>query len=222
MKSTTKTEPWAKAQPAILGAGDALTNTYNANAGTIQSAADSITGLMPSMVDKYKQGDAGVNAARDYNVGVLGGKFLDQGNPYLQQIIDQSGNDVKNQMQAALGQRGLTGGSSYADIISRNVGQNAGNLRYNDYNQERARMATAAGQAPGIAQADYLSISPLLASLEASQAPLNAAGNYAGSIGGLFGNYNKTTQKQGALGTLMQMAGTGLQAYGMGAFGGGK
>lgn len=215
MKSTTKTEPWKAAQPQILGAGTALQNAYTQNAPGIQAAADSITGLMPSMVQKYQQGDAGTNASRAYNVDVLGGRYLGA-NPYLDQVVQQAGNDTRNQSAAALGLRGLTGGSSYADIISRNVGNMASNLRYGDYNNERARMATAAGQAPGIAASDYLSISPLLASLEAANAPLNAAGNYAGSVSGLFGPYSKTTQSQGAFGSLLNLAGQGLQAYATG------
>lgn len=219
MKSTTKTEPWAKAQPYIMGAGDALQNTYNSVAPGLADATNSVTGLIPSMVQKYQQGNAGVNAAQDYNVGVLGGKYLDQGNPYLQSIIDQSGNDLRNQMQAAMGVRGQSGGSQYADIASRNLSNNAMNLRYNDYNNERTRMATAAGQSPGLASADYLSVMPMLSTLQASTMPLDAASQYAGSLGGLFGQYNKTTQKQGALGSLMQLAGQGLQAYATGGLG---
>lgn len=218
MKSTTKTEPWAKAQPYIMDASDAMRGAYDKNAGAIQSATDSITGLMPSMVQKYQQGDAGVNAARNYNVGVLSGQYLN-GNPELDAVVGRSVNDTVNAGQAALGLKGLTGGSSYADILSRNAGSVASNLRYGDYNNERARMATAAGQAPGIAQADYLSIAPLLASLEAAQAPINAAGQYGVGVGGLLGNYNKTTQKQGALGTLMQMVASGAQAYATGGLG---
>ena len=34
------------------------------------------------MIDKYKAGDAGVNAARGYNVDVLGGKYLDHEVPH--------------------------------------------------------------------------------------------------------------------------------------------
>ncbi|MXO72869.1 hypothetical protein [Alteraurantiacibacter buctensis] len=221
MKSTTKTEPWKAAQPQILGAGTSLQNAYTQNAPGIQAAADSITGLMPSMVQKYQQGDAGTNAARDYNVGVLGGQYLGA-NPYLDQVVQQAGNDVRNQTLAATGLRGLTGGSSQADLVSRNVANMASNLRYGDYNNERARMATAAGQAPGIAAADYLAITPLLASLQAAQAPLDAAGQYAGSVSGLFGPYSQTRQSSGLLGSLAGMAGLGLQAYGLGAFGGGK
>lgn len=218
MKSTTKTEPWKAAQPQILGAGTAMQTAYDANAGNIQAATDSITGLMPSMVQKYQQGDAGVNAARDYNVSVLGGNWLN-GNPELDAVVGRSVNDTVNAGQAALGLKGLTGGSSYADILSRNAGNVASNLRYGDYNSERARMATAAGQAPGIAQADYLSVAPLLASLEAAQAPINAASNYGAGVGGLLGPYSQTQQKRGALGSLLQIAGQGLNAYATGGMG---
>lgn len=190
-KSTVGPSKFAK--PYISGAADTINSAYNANAGNIQQATDSVTNLLPDMIAKYKAGDAGINAARNYNVDVLGGKFL-EGNPFLQQMIDQSGNDVRNQMQASLGTRGLTGGSSYFDIISKNLAKNATGLRYQDYDSERARMATAAGQSPSIAAGDVIQVAPMLSTLQASMTPIDAAQGYAGSIGGLLGNY--TTQKQ--------------------------
>jgi hypothetical protein len=98
----------------IEGAGSALTSAYNTAAPQIQQLTDTVTGLAPDIAARYREGDAGVNAARDYNVKVLSGQYLDEGNPHLQAMIDDSGNDLRNQMQAALGVRGLTGGSSYA------------------------------------------------------------------------------------------------------------
>lgn len=212
-KSKTTTAPWKPAQGQILGAGNALTSAYNQNAPGIQSATDSITGLLPGMIEKYQQGDAGVNAARGYNVDVLGGKYLDQGNPYLQQMIDQSGNDVRNQTQAAMGVRGLTGGSDYAGLIADRVAKNSLGMRYQDYAGERDRMATASGQSPGLAAADVIQIAPMMATLGAATTPISAAGQYAGSLGGLFGGYGTTTQKKSPWEYLMQAAGNAASAY---------
>lgn len=219
MKSKTTTEPWAKAQPYILGGADAVQNAYGANSDAIQSATNSVTGLLPSMIAKYQQGNPAVNAATSYNTDVLSGRYLG-GNPELENVVNRSVNDATNATQAALGLRGLTGGSSYADIISRNAGNTASDLRYGDYNNERARMATAAGQAPGLSAADVIQIAPMLSTLDASQTPLRAAGGYAGSLGGLLGQYNTTTQSQGIGGLLAQLAGSGLSAWASGGIGG--
>lgn len=218
MKTKTKTEPWAKAQPYMVAAADAVQGAYNASAPGLQASSQAITGLVPSMIDRYTAGDAGVNAARNYNVGVLSGQYLNN-NPYLQQVVDATNNDVRNQSAAALGLKGLTGGSSYADIISRNLANSTANLRYGDYNNERARMAGAASQVPGLAAADYLPVQAALSASQAGLLPLQAATGYAGSVGNLFGRYGTTTQSQGGLGTLLQLAGNGLQAYATGGLG---
>ena len=217
MKSSSTTKPWKEAQAPIMDASKSLANTYNQTAPGIQQAADSVSGLLPGMVDKYKQGDAGIDSARDYNVDVLSGNYLN-GNPHLQQMIDQSNGDLRNQMQASLGSRGLTGGSSYFDILSRNIGQNTNKLRYQDYDAERGRMATAAGQSPGIAAGDAARLEPLLAAAGITTMPLQAAGQYAGGVGGLLGNYTKQTQSQGIGGLLGGIAGAGLSGWASGGF----
>lgn len=180
----------------IEGAGGSLTSAYDQTMPKIQGMSDTLAGLMPGLVQKYNEGDAGVNAARNYNVDTLSGRYLDQGNPHLQSMIDQSGDDTRNQAQAALGARGLTGGSSYADIISRNVGKNSLAMRYQDYDQERARMATAAGQSPGLAAADQIPIASMLGIADTASDPLQAAVGYAGGLGGLLGQYQKVKSKQ--------------------------
>lgn len=209
--SKSSNVPWKAAQPYILGGADAVQGAYNQNAPGIQQATDSITGLMPGMIDKYKAGDAGVNAARGYNVDVLGGKYLDQGNPYLQQMIDQSGNDVRNQTQAAMGVRGLTGGSDYAGLIADRVSKNSLGMRYQDYAGERDRMATASGQSPGLAAADTIQINPLMQALNASMAPMQAAGSYASSLGGLLGGYQTQKSRPSTAQSVTEGIGTALQ-----------
>lgn len=219
-KSTTKNEPWEKAQPYILGAADDLSNSYAQNMGTIQNSADSISGLLPSIVDKYTQGNAGVQAAQGYNTDVLNGKYLDQGNPYLQSMIDQSINDTTNATQASLGLRGLTGGSSYADIISKNAANTALGMRYADYGSERDRMANAASQAGTLAAAEEIPLASALSAAGASMMPIQAASGYAGSLGGLLGGYGTqtTTNKQGLGSSLGGLLGAGLSGWASGGF----
>lgn len=211
-KSKSTSEPWAQAQPFITDAASSLQRAYGANQGQIQGATDQITSLIPSMVDKYNAGDAGVNAARGYNVDVLSGNYLD-GNPHTDEMIKLALNDSTNATQAALGLKGLSGGSSYADIISKNNANTALGYRFNDYNNERNRMATAAGQSPGIASADYLSVTPLLATLGASTTPIQAAAGYAGGLGGLLGGYQTQTQKKSPWDAILSGLGSAAGAY---------
>lgn len=197
----------------------ALDDAYNANSGKIQSLTDSTVGMLnPWLTDKLENGDVGVNAARDYGVDVLAGKYLGEGNPYLDDMIGRSINDSTNATQAALSLKGLTGGSSYADIISRNAGNLSGNMRFADYNNERSRMDAAAGRASSYAAADYLPIAGLMDTVGMSLTPLQAAQGYAGGIGGLMGNYTSTTQKQGAGSALGGLLGAGLAGWASGGF----
>jgi hypothetical protein len=217
-KSKSTTSPWKPAQPFILGGAGSVRDAYDQNSGNIQDATDQITGLLPEMIEKYRAGNPAVNAATGYNTDVLSGRYLNEGNPYLDQMLGQSNDDIRNQLQASLGAKGLTGGSSYADIISRNIAKNTLATRYGAYNDERGRMGQAAGQAPGLAAADVIQITPMMAALQAAQAPIDAAGQYAGSLGGLFNGYGTQTQKQGAGSTLGGLLGSALSGWAGGGF----
>lgn len=179
----------------IEGAGADLTNAYKANAGTIQGNADQLSGLLPGILDRYRNGDAGVNAARDYNVDVLRGRYLDQGNPYLNDMIAHSNDDIRNQLQASLGARGLTGGSDYAGLIADRIAKNTLGMRYADYGAERDRMTNAAGMSPSISAANEIPLQSAFGVSDAAQDPVRAAVGYAAGLGGLLGQYQKVKQK---------------------------
>lgn len=153
----------------IEGAAGDITGAYRAQQPKITSITDSLGTLVPGLLDKYQTGDPNVNAAKAYNKRVLDGDFLNS-NPFLEQIVSSTGNDVRNQTGAALGTRGLTGGSAMTDIISRNVADASGRLRYNDYNTERGRMDSAVGAAAGLAGASEIPIATILQILESQKA----------------------------------------------------
>lgn len=206
-KTKTTTKPIYEKE--ITGAANTISGVYNQQAPKIEGYADAIGGLVPSLIEKYQQGDAGINAARDYNVGVLGGDYLGA-NPYLDDVLANSNNDTVNATQAAMGLRGLTGGSDYAGLIADRVSRNSLGTRYQDYDAERARMATAAGQSPGIAAGDVIGIAPAIGAAQtAAGLPMNAAMQYGAGMGGLLGQYTNSVQKTnpGAFG----WAGLGLQ-----------
>lgn len=213
-KKTTQTnKPIYSAQ--LEGAAGNVSSAYNANAPRIQGMADSIGGLLPSMIEKYQQGDAGVNAARGYITSTLNGSGA---NPYLDEMIAQSGNDTAQSINANLGTRGLTGGTAQQQILARELSRNALATRYADFNNAEQRKAQAAGMAPGIAAGDLIAISPLLAAAQTSAGlPLDAAGKQAAGIGGLLGQYQTTTQKQSG-GLLGGLLGSVLGGWASGGF----
>lgn len=191
-------------------------SAYDANAGQIQGYTDSTLGLlMPELRNRFQQGDAGVDAARDYGVNVLSGQYLDQGNPHLQAMLDAMNTDTTDRVNAWAGLKGFSGGTNHAGVLSKEILKNEANVRYNDYARERGAQDAAAGRAGSIAAADYLPVQGLLSTLGASTIPLQAAGAYAGGLGGLFGQYNTTTQKNPFLPGLV---GSGLAGWASGGF----
>lgn len=211
MRSKSKTKPIYSKE--IEGAASSITNAYRTAQPGLESGAAKFGGILDSVVSRYNAGDPNITAARGYNADVLGGKYLDAGNPYLQQMIDQTGNDVSNGVTASLGTRGLTGGSAHSGIVGRELAKNSTALRYGDYSAERDRMGQAVSQVPGLIAAENGILDPAFAAYDAMQAPVRAAVGAGQGVGGLLGQYTKTTQKGSLAGLLAQMAGNAAQAY---------
>jgi len=213
-KTKQTTKPVYEAE--IKGAHGVLSNTYNEQAPKIAGYADQIGELIPGLLDRYKEGDPAINAARGYVTDTING---DGSNPYLQDIIDQTNQSVSTGTNASLGTRGLAGGSVAAKIISKQLADNEGRLRYNDYDRNEERRARAAGMAPGIAAGDLMTLAPAFGAAElASGLPMDAATKYAAGTGGLLGQYTNSEQKQSG-GLFGQILGAGLSGWASGGFG---
>lgn len=213
--SKSKTTPVYGKQ--VEGAAANVTSAYNAQSPKISAISDQLGTLVPGLIEKYTKGDANINAAKGYNLDVLGGKYL-SGNPHLDQMVATTGNNTRNGVTASLGTRGLTGGSAHADIVSRALAENEGKLRYADYDAERGRMTTAAGMAPSLAAAGELPLASIQAILEAQQMPVQTAAGAGNAVGGLLGQYTNTKQS-GNLGQLIaSIAGSAASAWASGGF----
>ncbi|MES2905177.1 MAG: tail fiber domain-containing protein [Pseudomonadota bacterium] len=144
-----------------------------------------------------RQQQPGLLAASQFYQDTIGGKYLG-GNPHMEGVIDSTNRDI---MDGVNGQFNSRFGSGYhATALARAIAENEQRLRYGDYAQERAYQNDAGGNLAGIAQT-------------ATALPQMAAGNYAQNIGGLFGQYNKTTQKQALGPALIQGAANAAGAY---------
>ncbi|WP_374652245.1 hypothetical protein, partial [Rhizorhabdus sp.] len=71
-----------------------------------------------------------------------------RGNPYLDGVIAQSNANVTRDANRMFGARGMGSGlsSAFADVLSRNLAANEGQLRYQNYNDAANRQLQAAGQ----------------------------------------------------------------------------
>ena len=206
-KSKSTTKPVYSRQ--IEGAAGQLNSAYAGAKPGIDKVSGNLMGLSEDLLSRFQQGDPAITAAKGYITDTLSGDPAS--NPYLDDIIAQSNDSVRNQMQAQMGTRGLTGSSDYYGLIGRELGKNETGLRYADYNNEQQRRAQAAGMAPGVVAGEYI---PVAGAMEAGQQgallPIQAAAANAAGTGGLLGQYTSTKQKQGS--SLMDMVGMGIQA----------
>ena len=113
-----------------------------------------------------------------YYRDVLGGKYLDSGNPYLGAMLQQSDDAVTRAANQRFAAAGMGAGLStpYLDVLTHNLADAENKLRYQDYDNELNRMTQIGAQA----DAGYNA---------AQDRSLNAAS----SLGNL---YNQTQQQQ--------------------------
>ena len=156
-------------------------------------------------MSQYQNGDPTINAAQGYAQDVLGGNYLNN-NPHLQGIIDQTNDSVIDRTNSGIGMRGQTGGSAQYEGLSKNLAENEGRLRYQDYATERQNMNNMAALSPGLAAGQQI---PLGAAMAAGESAVNlpwvGANNVARNTAGLLGQYTNQEQKQsgGFLGDLL-------------------
>ena len=214
-KQTTTNEPSAYAKGYITPAADALSGTYNANSGNVQNISNQLSAAFPGFLQQATSTSPVMGAANGYATDVLNGKYLGQGNPYLSGMIDQTDRSVSDRVNSTFGAAGRTGGTQHTQVLGQSLADAENGLRYSDYANERNAMMQALGQAPGLDAAKYAGIAPTLAlGQTAAGLPMQAAGQYAGGIGSLLGQYNTQTQTQkpSPFSSLMQGIGTAAQA----------
>lgn len=219
-KKKTKTEQINKPIYAdeIGGAANAQQAAYNQAQPAIGQFSDNAGGSSNDLFAQFRAGDPTVQAAQGFLQGQLTGDPTQ--NPYLDQMVAQTNDSVRNQVQARMATRGQTGGSDYTGLIARALAENETGLRYGDYDRAMQRRMSAAGLTPGVTAAQYL---PLEAAMNTGQAgamlPLQAALANSAGVAGLLGQYQdvkgKTVQSGGLLGQILSGAAQGALSGGI-------
>lgn len=216
-KATTTTAPSQYAQQYITPALVAAQGAYDQNQPALQNIGTTLQNAFTQLAPQALGPSELVTAAQGYNQDVLGGKYLDAGNPYIQGQIDTTNASISDRINALFSKSGRSAGSSAQTYsLAKALGENENALRYSNYANERNAMAQAASQAPGLDAAGYQNIPALLALAQGGASiPFLGANNLANITQGLVGNSNTTTQtsspsqadsiKQG-LGTALQLA----------------
>lgn len=123
------------------------------------------TSALPGDASLTQLTQGGTNPADRFATATAQGKYLNAqpsadlygrvmsqdyltGNPYLQSVIDQTNANVRRDANRLFASRGMGAGigSAFADVLSNNLAQNEGALRYQNYNDASNRQLQAAGQ----------------------------------------------------------------------------
>lgn len=83
--------------------------------------------------------------AGKYLGDVLGGKYLEEGNPYLQGVINAAQGDVQSAIGSQYANGGRTASGAEARAMAEQLGDLSNKFRYQNYGDERNRMNQAAG-----------------------------------------------------------------------------
>jgi hypothetical protein len=220
-KSKVTNGPSAYAKPFISAAGGALQGAFAQTQPALAAATASLGAALPGAAERAFGSNPGLDAAEGYVTDTLGGKYLDEGNPHLRGMIDQTSADVRSRVASAFTTAGRTGSGANTYALGRALAANETGLRSSAYEAERARMAQAAGMVPGLEAGRNSALGAYLDTVQAATGlPLSVAQQYAGGIGSLMGGYNTSTQTQSqSLGSIMaQLGGSALSGWAAGGF----
>lgn len=101
-------------------------------------------------------GSPTLGATNSFVQDTLGGKYLNQENPYLSSAMDAGMQGVNRQLATQFGGSGMTGSPAHLQYASEAYSNAAAPLYMQNYQQERALQGQAAGLAPqleGVSQA---------------------------------------------------------------------
>ena len=169
-----------------------------------------------------------MDAASGELTRTLGGGYLN-GNPHLDTLVDRTAGDIRRSADAAEARSAGYGNTGREAATSRAIADASASIRGQDYARERGFMQGAIGQAPGIANQDYVDAGQLLSAgagiqgqeqrnltdehqrfLEARGYPQQQLNTMAQGLGMNFGG----SQQVPGSNPWGQALGTGLAAYG--------
>ena len=91
------------------------------------------------------------------------GDFLSpDSNPYLRQNVNTALNDVQTRVNSQFNRPGAFGGSAHQELMTRNLGETAGQLYSQNFTNERTNQQRAMAFAPQLAEMDYRDAQALL------------------------------------------------------------
>ena len=217
--SKSKTEYNKQASPYMYGAANNLQSVVGQNAAGLQSTANDMQGYGAQLGSRVFGANPLADQAKAYAGDVLGGKYLNN-NPYMNQMVDQARSGAFDAVNSGFGRSGMAGGTGHMQSLGRGIAQAELGTRANDYQQQQSRMDAMANNAGAISVSDLSALPYYMQTAQTGATlPYVGAQALASGMGGLLGNQQTTTQKQGWGGALAGLVGTGLSSWASGGFG---
>lgn len=184
------------------------------NQGNLEALAGGVRDQLPALQAMAFGPNASLDAANGYAQDVLGGRYLNEGNPYLEGILGQTRQNVGNQVNSTFSMAGRTGGLNHAGRLTEGLATAENALRYQDYGAERDRMAQQAALVPGLSAAQYAGVAPWLAATQtAGNLPYAGVGALSPIIGLGAGHGTSTSTQPGGWGTALMGAAASAAPY---------
>ena len=204
-------------QQPIINAVNTASGIVSNNQGNLDALAGDLRGQLPQLQQMAFGPNPTLQAGMGYANDVLGGKYLGQGNPYMQGMLDQTRENVGNTVNSTFSMAGRTGGGNHVERLGQGLASAENALRYQDYSSERDRMAQQGALLPSLIQSQYAGMQPWLAATQlAGNLPYAGVGALSPIIGlGQGAGTSKSSQSGGMLGDIL---GAGLAAWAGGGF----
>lgn len=194
-KTTTTSGPSKEAMPYLQAGSNAIQGAYDANQGNLSNIGSTLSNAF----DKYSAGiDSNpLKAGTDSYLGdVIGGKYLSESNPQLENVINTTNNSVSDRINALFSRAGQSGSSRQQGELGARLAENESGLRYKNYDDEQNRVMQAIQAAMAGRSVDAQEQGTLAGLGEAAATtPYLGAQFLAQGMGGLWGNSQTSTQK---------------------------
>jgi len=131
---------------AARGATGSFGNSFNQLSATLQDGG--LNDMQDQQAGRLQQfaGGNGLNGMQNEGAGwlqkIAGGGEM-QNNPYLEDTIKRGSQDIANSDNLMASINGRYGSGSHEGVLQKNIGDFAGGLRFNDYNNQLQRRDSA-------------------------------------------------------------------------------
>lgn len=143
---------WGPALPGLTGSLNMM-NQWMRDPGSMKTYQGK---RVANLSGQTKQGlhalanNQGYGASGDYYKRVLGGEYLDAGNPYMEAMNTRAMNAVMPGINATFGRSGMTGSTIHQNQLAKGLGDAMAPHMFANYENERNRQMAAAGALPAL------------------------------------------------------------------------